>query len=188
MKAIKITLGLILLLIAAGVGFLYSGLYPMGADDRHWGISYWALETLRERSVKRASENINVPDLGDSDLLLSGGADYNDMCAGCHLQPGVSSTDLSLGLYPAPPDLTASADKHDHAHPFGEHDRDAALRRQFWMIKHGIKASGMPAWGETHTDERIWAMVAFIQKLPELNEMQYQILTAREKSDQGGHR
>lgn len=109
------------------------------------------------------------------------------MCAGCHLQPGVSSTDLSLGLYPAPPDLAASADKHDHAHPFGEHDRDAALRRQFWIIKHGIKASGMPAWGETHTDERIWAMVAFIQKLPELNEMQYQILTARGESDQGGH-
>ncbi len=82
---------------------------------------------------------------------------------------------------------SSSNHEHDHAHSFGEHDRDAALRRQFWMIKHGIQASGMPAWGETHTDERSWAMVAFSQKLPELNEMQYRILTAREKSDQGGH-
>jgi len=187
MKTIQIALGLTVLFIALGVGFIYSGLYPMGADDRHWAVSYRALETLREQSVKRASRNIQVPDLKNPDLLLSGGADYNDMCAGCHLRPAVSSTDLSLGLYPTPPDLTAPSDEHDHAHPSGDHERDATLRRQFWIIKHGIKASGMPAWGKTHSDERIWAMVAFIQKLPELNEMQYQILTARGESGPDGH-
>ncbi len=83
------------------------------------------------------------------------------------------------GLYPAPPDLTSHNEAHDEEHGGFE----AAARRQFWIIKHGIKASGMPAWGLTHDDQRIWAMVAFLQKLPELSEMQYQILTARGEDD-----
>lgn len=55
------------------------------------------------------------------------------------------------------------------------------------MIKHGIKASGMPAWGPTHDDQRIWAVVAFLQKLPELTPQQYQVLTARSEEDPGHH-
>jgi len=45
----------------------------------------------------------------------------------------------------------------------------------------------MPAWGPTHDDQRIWAMVAFLQKLPDLTPVQYQILTARSESDDHGH-
>ena len=101
------------------------------------------------------------------------------MCASCHLKPGKTASDLSMGLYPAPPDLTSQ----EHAN--GEGGFEAAAGRQFWIIKHGIKASGMPAWGPTHDDQRIWAMVAFLQKLPELTEVQYQILTARGEGEVG---
>ena len=45
---------------------------------------------------------------------------------------------------------------------------------------HGIMASGMPAWGKIHNDQRIWAMVAFIERLPTLTPEQYQIITAIE--------
>lgn len=186
MKALKILLVFLLLSGLGGIGFLYSGLYPVAATDPHYKVTYWALETLRERSIARAASEIEVPDLSDPQLLLSGGADYNEMCAGCHLKPGLEETDFTLGLYPSPPDLTVSADQHDHAHPFGDHDSEDALRRQFWIIKHGIKASGMPAWGLTHSDERIWAMVAFLQQLPEMDAMQYDIVTTRE--EQSGHR
>ena len=48
------------------------------------------------------------------------------------------------------------------------------------MIKHGIMASGMAAFGPTHDDDRIWAMVAFLQKLPEPTPAQYQIITTRQ--------
>ena len=57
----------------------------------------------------------------------------------------------------------------------------------FWIVKHGIKASGMPSWGPTHDDQRIWAMVAFLQKLPQLTPEQYQILTARDESNASPH-
>jgi len=178
------------ILIAAVLGllggglFIYSGVYPIGADVPHNKATYWLLETLRERSIARAASNIQIPDnLNTSDRLLAGGADYNDMCAGCHLKPGKKDSDFTIGLYPSPPNLSTTSDAHGHEHGSGSDElgatNEVALQRQFWIIKHGIKASGMPAWGPTHSDERIWNMVAFLQRLPTLSEDQYQILTSR---------
>lgn len=170
--------------VAGGALFLYSGLYPIGADVPHNRLTYWILETLRERSVARAASDLVVPaDLKASERLLAGGADYNDMCAACHLKPGESDNDLSQGLYPAPPNLTLSVDDHAHEHE-GDSGNDDALRRRFWIIKHGIKASGMPAWGYGHDDERIWSLVAFLDRLHELSPAQYQIITARAGSSE----
>src|SRR3546814_7101354 len=80
---------------------------------------------------------LKVPDLDDQGRIVQGAGNYDAMCTGCHLKPGVRETELSKGLYPAPPDLTRA-------------EIDAA--EAFWVIKHGIKASGMPAWeiGRAH--------------------------------------
>jgi hypothetical protein len=166
------------LLLSSGISitmlaFLYSGIYPIGADDHHTQPVYWALQTLREQSIAREIKGIIVPALEDPQMLLSGGQDYNDMCSSCHLKPDTIQSDMSMGLYPKPPNLSL---------PNSQTPRDAQANaaRQFWIIKHGIKASGMPPWGASHDDARIWSMVAFIQKMPTLSPEQYQILTARE--------
>ena len=188
MKTLKILLAAGLLAGLGGLGFLYSGLYPMGADVPHNALTYWALETLRERYIARAIRDLEVPPLDDPQMLLAGGADYNDMCSGCHLKPGKTGSDISQGLYPQPPNLAMSAEAHHHAEGGdggGHGDMKTSAARQFWIIKHGIKASGMAAFGPTHEDERIWAMVAFLQKLPTLNAVQYQILTARMPGESG---
>jgi len=181
MKNLKFLLSLGLIGLVGSSLFIYSGLFPIGADTPHSAPVYWVLEQARERSIERASADIKVPPLNDPSLLLSGGADYNAMCSGCHLKPGQKESDMSIGLYPSPPNLSLKHDNHDHADDEGvisENDQNANKRRQYWIIKHGIKASGMPAWGPTHDDERIWSMVAFLQRLPELTPEQYQILTA----------
>jgi mono/diheme cytochrome c family protein len=176
MRVLVVVLALGLAGLMGAVGFIYSGFYPMGADVPHYAWVHSAIDTFRERSIERAARETDVPPLDSPQLLLSGGADYNDMCSGCHLKPGASASDMSLGLYPRPPNLT------QWLHAENDDSVDANTRRQFWIIKHGIKASGMPAWGATHDDQRIWAMVAFLQKLPQLTPEQYQILTSREKS------
>jgi hypothetical protein len=83
------------------------------------------------------------------------------------LVPGKADTELSRGLYPSPPNLSKVTVQPGEA---------------FWTVKHGIKASGMPAWGKSMSDEDIWHLVAFVRKLPELNASQY---SAMVKSSSG---
>jgi mono/diheme cytochrome c family protein len=167
--------GLIALL--GGIAFLFSGVYPMGADVPHNRLTHRLLNTLRERSIARATVDIVIPALNKPEQLSAGGADYNEMCTECHLKPGKQKSEFTVGLYPPPPNLTLP---HD-----GDPQQEA--RRRFWIIKHGIKASGMPAWGLTHDDERIWNMVAFLQRLPELTSDEYAILTSRDDTDTVTH-
>ena len=157
--------------LAIGAGmFAWSGLYNIGADDAHTRPVYSMLEMMRERSVTARSRKLHAsPDLNDAARIRQGAGNYNAMCTGCHLAPGMAETELSKGLYPAPPNLS-EANMKDPAH-------------HFWVIKHGIKASGMPAWGKSMSDDYIWNMVAFLQQLPKLDEAQYQAMVATS----GGH-
>ena len=175
MKIVKLLLLLAVLGIGAAATVMYSGVVNVAADEPHSDLVYWLLEETRENAIKKAAQAIEVPDLSEPELLLTGGVDYEFMCSGCHLKPGQSESDMSIGLYPAPPNLTILNKEHE-GHDHG--DDVQADRKYFWVIKHGIKASGMPAWGKTHDDQRIWAMVAFIKQLPTLTPEQYQVLTA----------
>jgi mono/diheme cytochrome c family protein len=168
----KLLFGLGLLSVAgvviAGV-FVWLGIYNVGADDAHTKPVYAVLQTLRERSISQRAKSLSVPNLSDPGLILQGAGNYDAMCSGCHLAPGMTETELSRGLYPSPP-VFAEAQLNDPAH-------------DFWVIKHGIKASGMPAWGKSMEDDHIWGMVAFLQQLPKLDAARYRTLVA----SSGGH-
>lgn len=171
MKPISWTLGLLaLVLIVVGAGvFVWSGAYNIAADDPHWPLTEWLMDTARDRSIAARAADVVVPTLDDESLIRSGAGNYDAMCAGCHLLPGVERSEASAGLYPAPPNLTR------------RRTDDAA--RAFWVIKHGIKMSGMPAWGRSMDDESIWGMVAFLRQLPEISPERYRELVA----ESGGH-
>ena len=175
----KFLLGVLFTVLVTIVGVfavVSSGVVNVGADQEHSPMMYRFLETARNRSIENASKDIIVPDLEQVDMISTGGADYKDMCAGCHLSPGVTQTDFSESLYPKPPNFT----KADIVKRYQTED---GAKQSFWAIKHGIMASGMPAWGASHDDDRMWAMVAFIRSLPELNESQYTMLTTRLDDD-----
>ena len=156
----------VLLVLAAFAGiFIYGGVYNVGADEPHSALVYNALQELRDRSVSSYAKGINPPtDLNSPQRIAAGAALYNEMCTGCHLGPGVERSELSQGLYPAAPEL-ARGD-------------DLSAAEQFWVIKHGLKLTAMPAWGKTHDDQLIWDMVAFIRQLPKLNASQYQAVVS----------
>ena len=160
--------------LLAGILFIYFGLFNVAADDPHTKPAYWLMETVRERSVAMRARRIEAPPLKDPAMIIAGGADFNEMCTGCHLKPGVEDSEMASAMYPRPPNL-AKATRDNPA-------------ETFWIIKHGLKMSGMPAWGPTHDDERIWAMVAFLLQLPRLTPAQYQILTTRGEGDAGEHK
>jgi ketosteroid isomerase-like protein/mono/diheme cytochrome c family protein len=160
----------VLAVIAAAV--VYSGTFNIAADDPHWGITSRTIESMRDRSIARQAYDVTVPSsLDDAKLIASGASEYAEMCTGCHLAPGMKDTEMRKGLYPMPPELA-------------KHGSQRSPAEQFWIIKHGIKMTGMPAWGVTHDDQRIWSMVAFLQKLPSLSAAQYRELAV---SREGGH-
>ena len=158
-----------LALIASGLAlFGYSGLYNIGADDPHWPVTHNILQSVRDRSIQARSRNLPMPNLQDPQLILKGAGHYAAMCTGCHLAPEMHESEIRPGLYPQPPNLSkARFDPRD----------------EFWVIKHGIKMSAMPAWGGSHDDATIWSMVAFLQRLPDLTLAQYQDIVGRAPSD-----
>ena len=169
MKILKVLSIALAAIVVMAAGFLFSGAFNVAADSPHWGVTRWLLATARERSVAARSGDIRVPPLDDTMLITMGAGHYSEMCTGCHLAPGINESEQRRGLYPMPPNLI-------------EHGRDHSPQEQFWIIKHGFKMTAMPAWGTTHDDHSIWAMVAFLRKLPALSPTSYRALVAQDQS------
>src|SRR5262245_40255372 len=163
MRTLNPLLAAIAVVVVATGAFVYSGAYDIGADGRHWRLTERMFATLRERSIQAHARRIERPDLDDAQLVARGAKHYAAMCADCHRAPGCDESEMRSGLYPQPPDLS----KGEAPNP-GE---------AFWVIKHGIKMSAMPAWGASHADDAIWALVAFITRLPRLSPAEYRALT-----------
>lgn len=171
---LKTLLALVVLFVLGGLAFVYSGVYNVAATDEHWPLTRWLVHAGKERSIALRADDIRAPEIGGRERILAGAAAYDRMCAHCHTPPGGEDTPVAQGLYPAPPDMSHAAAEFSAA-------------EIFWVIKHGIKASGMPAWGPTHSDEELWPIVAFVQRLPELDAEAYAQMV-REAEEQGaGH-
>jgi mono/diheme cytochrome c family protein len=149
------------LVMTVGVSaFIYSGVYNVAATSSDWLVTRWVLETARMRSIKAHAAGIEAPPgLDDEAKILTGVAHFAAHCAVCHGAPGVPKGDIAAGLNPQPPDL---------AHASGHY----IPSELFWLLKHGIKMTGMPAWSD-HSEEELWATVAFLQRLPGMSEEDY---------------
>jgi mono/diheme cytochrome c family protein len=124
------------------------------------GVTEEVLNFTMERSVAARADDIKAPDLSSDDLLSEGIPHFDEMCADCHGAPGKEPNYIGKGLNPPAPDLASEAEEWS----------DAEL---FWITKHGVKMTGMPAFGQTHDDEELWPIVAAIRELPELSPDEY---------------
>ena len=167
----KIAIGILvtlLIVVLVAIGTAYSGLYDVSARSSHSPIVGWYLSTTARNAIEKRAVDIAVPNLDDETLMYGGINDYEAMCVGCHGAPGKSPGPIGLGLNPPAPDLQKSAQRMSPA-------------ELFWVTKHGIRMTGMPAWGATHDDSAIWPVVAFTSRLPSLDKSGYQSLFAAAK-------
>jgi len=153
-----IGLGLTAALGAAAL--VYSGAYDISATRQHWQATHSLLEIAMRQSVRRQARNIEEPTLADPQMVMRGAASFHDKCVQCHGAPGVAQSDIGLSMQPLPGPLV---DAKQHWRP----------RELYWVVRHGIKMTGMPAWQYRLADEQIWDLVAFMQQLPQLNAAQY---------------
>ena len=160
-------------IIVAFFIFLYSGIYDISAMSPHNGFTMWVINTLKDNSIEHHAREIKAPNLNDSNLVKLGFSHYREMCVGCHGGPGQSRDEIGQGLYPMAPTLAESA-------------KELSPSQLFWITKNGIKMTGMPAFGRTHPDDKIWAIVSFLEKLPSMTKEQYQALdkSTKDESDE----
>ncbi len=173
MKTLTTLIIAVVIALLGIVSYAYSGLYDVSASSPHSGVLHWLLSTTSHASIERRASEIEVPELDNDDLVLAGINDFNSMCAGCHGAPGKDPEAMGQGLNPPAPDLAEKA-------------AELTPAELFWVTKNGIRMTGMPAWGATHGDDSIWPVVAFMTRLPQLDEAAYQELL-ESAAGQGHH-
>jgi mono/diheme cytochrome c family protein len=165
MKKILLTLlAAALLGLASAALVVWRGWYDVTATSGHFQVVYDLLDTAMRLSVRRRAAEVRVPPLDAPRMVARGAACYRDHCEQCHGGPGVAQAAIGMSLQPLPGPLV-----------------DAARRWQpaelYWITRHGIKMSGMPAWEVRLPDDDLWALTAFIQQLPTLTPVAYRETT-----------
>ena len=145
---------------ATAAAVFYAGLYDISATDQHLAPTYRLLDAGMRRSVKQRAARITVPDLDQPGQMHRGLALYRQHCVQCHGAPGVAPEPFALGMTPAPANLVYTA-------------REWPPAEVFWVVKEGIKMTGMPAWKYRMADEDLWAIVSFMRELTGLSPDEY---------------
>jgi cytochrome c553 len=150
-------------ILAAAILIGWSGVYNVAASRGHWTVTEWVLAFVMRNSVEKRSLAITPPALDNPSLVRLGAAHFHGGCASCHGAPGMPSSPIAQHMLPPPPDLAVVAEQWKD-------------RELFWITKHGIKYTGMPAWASQQRDDEVWAVVAFLKQLPRLDAEGYRTL------------
>jgi cytochrome c553 len=160
-----IALGVLLMVVAAG-GFAVaaSGVVPLAASSGHWAVTEWMLQFGKRRSVSTHALPIAAPALDDRSLILRGAGHYDLGCRPCHGTPRGDRPRVALAMLPQPPLL-------------GPRVPAWSEEELFYIVKHGLKFTGMPAWPAQQRDDEVWAVAAFLRQFPEMSDAEYVALT-----------
>ncbi len=152
--------------VLAGLGafaFVFAGLVPIAASSGHFAVTTWLLHSAMRWSVRTQAANVQIPedlDLADPTLVLRGAGHYESSCAPCHGAPGRPKSVVARRMTPEPPNLV---------HDMGEWED----RELFWIVRHGVKYSAMPAWPAPEREDEVWSMVAFLRQVEEMSPSAY---------------
>ena len=149
-----------LALALGAAAFVWSGWYDISATVQHTQPVYSLLEKTMHRSVRLRARSIEAPPPAGPDTVARGAACYVAKCVQCHGGPGVAQGEIGRSMQPLPGPLVDASAKWGAA-------------ELYWITRHGIKMSGMPAWQHRLPDADLWALVAFMQTLPRLTASEF---------------
>ena len=132
------------------------GLYPIGADNPPSGLERSLAGRAMDVYADKHKPDMQNPTGLTADNLTEGATEYEEHCAFCHGGAKAKISPMQNKFSPPAPQLINRI----------PHDPDNWL---FWVTKHGVRMTGMPAWDGVMSDEEIWKVIAFIKhsdKLP----------------------
>jgi mono/diheme cytochrome c family protein len=148
--------GIVLTLALAAAGaYLYiaGGLMPAGADAKAPALERWAARVSLHATMRReATAPAQNPAAVDDQNFEAGIKLYGQNCAVCHGAADGKESNIAKGLYIKAPQLAKD----------GVEDDPPAVT--YWKIKHGIRFTGMPAFGGL-SDDQIWQITLFLQHM-----------------------
>ncbi len=115
--------------------------------------TYAATKAKRWIVGKSARSPLPPAPPNDSFSLASGRMLFGGRCAQCHGEDGRTATEVGRWMHPRTPDLGSLA---------VQEWSDAEL---FWIIKNGVRLTGMPGFGKIHGDDQIWHLVRYVRSL-----------------------
>ncbi|SDS64844.1 Cytochrome c553 [Halopseudomonas xinjiangensis] len=170
----RLALGVALVLLMLGAGALAltsAGLVSISASSGHWPVTSWFLHYSMRRAVSTQSLGIEVPEnLADPALIFKGAGHFETGCLVCHGAPGRGQSLIAQQMTPEPPYLPSRISRWEP-------------QELFWIVRHGIKFTAMPAWPALKRDDEVWAVVAFLQQLPEMSPERYRQLAFGERAE-----
>lgn len=153
----------------AVVGF---GLYNVSAAAGHWPGVSWVLHTTYRNSVElRAPPPDKVPKLTEA-MAAIGARHYDSACRFCHSAPGEPGTATARSMVPHPPPIERAV-------------ADWQPRHLFWIVRNGVKMSGMPHWPAELREDDVWLVVAFLDSARDMTAAEYADLVARPEDPPG---
>jgi mono/diheme cytochrome c family protein len=147
---VLVAVGLLVAGALAAVAFIKSGFYNVAASKPHTKLTFWVTNETMIRSVKRHAKSVDVPPRFTAAQVERGFCRYETHCVACHGAPAVARQDWVSGLEPQPPYLL------DASQTFRP-------RELFWIVRNGIKMTGMPAWKNSLSDAQVWEVVAWLE-------------------------
>lgn len=153
-KLLHILLGAIIaiaVLVPLGVyGFVKSGIYNVGASQRHTKFTEWITHDTMINSVETHARGITPPVWTSAGEVVAGFCAYETHCVACHGAPAVARQPWVSGMEPQPPYLLDVTQRFTPAQLFS-------------IAKNGIKMTGMPGWGDSMSDRQIWNVVGWLE-------------------------
>ena len=142
----------LVLLVLVGVGVGVSQFSLTALDDPGRTETYLATK-VKHMLVSRDSRGVPQGPASTAASSAAGEKLYGAECAMCHGLNGRTPTDNGRWMYPRAADLTS------------QQVQQYSDRELFWIVKNGIRLSGMPAFGKMETDEHIWQLVHYVRTL-----------------------
>jgi mono/diheme cytochrome c family protein len=161
-------------LAATALLVILTGAYNVAATERHQAPVAWALEAAMRNSVQAGARELHPPATFTPAMIAAGAGEYKTMCQHCHGGVGTEKAGWAAVMTPDPPALARAAE-------------DWTAAEVFWLVKHGVKMTGMPAFGPTHDDETLWNIAAFVKALPEMSAEKYAAYPSDHGMAEGGH-
>jgi thiosulfate dehydrogenase len=130
---------------------------PANADARPPGFERWAARMSLRATLARSAPRTDDPMPATDENLIAGVKLYAQNCAVCHGDSNAKPTNIAKGLYQKPPQLAKRGVEDD---PVGV---------TYWKIAHGIRWTGMPAFGKTLRESQLWQITLFLKNMDHLS-------------------